>query len=132
MDIKEFARSISGKEYGYPQFTKGEIETAKENGFVIVYGVSDDLIEFEGAIQDEDGCFDGGKVCFNKNGVYCYGEDEKNYPNWINAVCDGDTDENGKLIAWTYETDIPHETFVIYEGGEPYCRGIVFSVDDLA
>ena len=30
MDIKEFAKSISGKEYCYPQFTKEEIETAKE------------------------------------------------------------------------------------------------------
>lgn len=31
MNIKEFAKSISGKEYGYPQFTKEEIKTAKEN-----------------------------------------------------------------------------------------------------
>lgn len=30
MDIKEFAKSISGKKYGYQQFTKGKIETAKE------------------------------------------------------------------------------------------------------
>ena len=35
MDIKEFAKLISGKERGYPQFTKEEIVTAKENGFVI-------------------------------------------------------------------------------------------------
>lgn len=32
MNIKDFAKSISGKEYGYPQFTKEEIETAKERG----------------------------------------------------------------------------------------------------
>ena len=62
MDIKEFAKSISGKERGYPQFTKEEIGIAKENGFVIVYGESDDLIEFRGAIDDEGGCFDGGEV----------------------------------------------------------------------
>lgn len=69
MDIKEFAKSISGKEYGYPQFTKEEIETAKENGFVIVYGCSDDLMEFEGAIRDEGCCFDGERVYFSKTEV---------------------------------------------------------------
>jgi len=30
-----------------------------------------------------------------------------------------------------YETDIPHETFDIYEDGEKFCRGIVFSIDSL-
>lgn len=134
MDIKEFAKSISGKEYGYPQFTKEEIETAKENGFVIVYGASDDLMEFEGAIRDEGGCFDGGRVYFNKTEV-CQDESDRsafdNYSNSINAVWDGDADENGKLITWTYETSIPHETFMICEGGEPYCRGIVFNISDL-
>lgn len=134
MDIKEFAKSISGKEYGYPQFTKEEIETAKENGFVIVYGYSDDLMEFEGAIQDEGGCFDGGEVYFNKTEV-CQNETDRsafdNYSNCINAVWDRDEDENGNMITWTYETEIPHETFMIYEGGGPYCRGIVFGIDDV-
>lgn len=131
MDIKEFANSISGKEYGYPQFTKEEIETARKNGFVIVYGYSDDLMEFEGAIQDEGGCFDGGRVYFSKTEVCQNSEEEKNYPNWINAVWDRDEDENGNMITWTYETEIPHETFMIYEDGEPYCRGIVFGIDDV-
>lgn len=131
VNIKEFAKSISGKEYGYPKFTKEEIETAKENGFVIVYGTSDDLMEFDGAIQDEGGCFDGGKVYFNRNEVCQDIEEENSYQNWINAVWDRDEDENGNLITWTYETKIPHETFMIYECGEPYCRGIVFNIDDV-
>ncbi len=132
MDIKEFAKSISGKEYGYPQFTKEEIETAKENEFVIVYGASDDLMGFEGAIQDEGGCFDGGKIFFNRNGVCQDGEKEKDYPNWINAIwCGGEKDVDGRGITWAYETEIPHETFMIYEGCEPYCRGIVFSINDV-
>ena len=132
MDIKEFAKSISGKEYGYPQFTKEEIEIAKENGFVIVYGASDDLMEFEGAIQDEGGCFDGGEAYFNRKGVlYEVVGSREDVPNIINAVWDRDEDENGKMITWTYETEIPHETFMIYEDGEPYCRGIVFSIDDV-
>ena len=129
MDIKEFAKSISGKEYGYPQFTKEEIETAKENGFVIVYGCSDDLMEFEGAIQDEGDCYLGGELYFNKSGIAKGGM--RLPSSKINAVWDRDEDEKGNMITWTYETEIPHETFMNYEGGEPYCRGIVFSIDDV-
>lgn len=133
MELKEFAKSISGKEYGFPQFTKEEIKTAKENGFVIVYGESDDLMEFEGAIRDEGGCFDGGKVFFSRSEVCRDSEEEKNYPNWINAVwCGGKKDKDGKEITWTYETDIPHENFMIYENGEPFCRGIVFRIEDVS
>ena len=70
MTLKEFAERLNGAEYnGYPVFSKEDIGIAKENGFVIVTGTSDDLMEFEGAIEDEAGCFNGGKVYFSKNGV---------------------------------------------------------------
>lgn len=130
MDIKEFAKSISGKEYGYPMFTREEIGIAQKNGFVIVYGASDDLIEFEGAICDEGCCFDGGNVYFNENGII---EDNfvTSFDKCIKAIWCGGKDDGGNEITWTYETEIPHETFMIYEDGEPYCRGIVFCIDDL-
>lgn len=131
VDIKEFAKSISGKERDYPQFTKGEIQTAKENGFVIVYGESDDTIEFRGAIDSEGDCYGGDKVYFNRDEV-CRADEEEDYPNWINAIwCGGEKDDSGLEITWTYETEIPHETFMIYGEGEPFCRGIVFRVEDL-
>lgn len=128
MDIKEFANLISGRQYGYPQFTKEQLQIAKDNGFVIVYGASDDLMEFAGAIEDEGNCFDGGEVYFDKNGVT-----ENENDNCIEALwCDNEIrDEDGSLITWTYKTDIPHETFMIYDEDESYCRGIVFSINDL-
>ena len=129
MELKEFAKQIDGKEYGYPQFTKEEIHTAKKNGFVIVYGASDDLMEFEGAISDEGGCFDGGEVFFDRNGV-AYDEDDKK-PNVIEALWDDAEDENGNMATWAYKTDIPHETYKIWEDGELYCIGIVFKIDDV-
>lgn len=46
MELKEFAKMIDGKQYGYPQFTKEELQIAKDNGFAILYGASDDLMEF--------------------------------------------------------------------------------------
>ena len=131
MELKQFAEMLNGKEYGYPQFTQEEIQIAKDNGFVIVYGASDDLMEFEGAIYDEVGCYDGGEVWFNKDRVVdapaTIGD------RCIEALwCDANAkDENGDVITWTYKTDLPHETFMIYEDGESYCRGIVFEIDAL-
>ena len=62
MMLKEFAQKLNGREYGWPQFTKEELAIAKENGFIIVHGASDDLMEIEGAINDEGDCFDGGTL----------------------------------------------------------------------
>ena len=125
MDIKKYAEMLNGREYCYPLFTKEEIQIAKDNGFVIVYGYSDDLVEFEGAIDDEVGCFDGGKVYFDKNGA----SDEEEKPNMIEALwCD---DEMIDTILWTFKTDIPHETFRLFDNGECYSIGIVFDIKDL-
>lgn len=130
MELKQFAEMLNGRKYGYPQFTQDEIQIAKDNGFVIVYGASDDLMEFDGAIYAEVGCFDGGKVYFDKTGA-C--DEEFENGKCIEALwCDDSIkDELGGLITWTYKTDIPHETFMIYDDGDSYCRGIVFRIDDV-
>lgn len=131
MELKLFAKMLDGKEYGYPQFTQEEIQIAKDNGFVIVYGASDDLMEFDGAINDEGECYDGGDVWFNKNGVVDAPStigDRCIEALWCDAAF---RDDNGSIITWTYRTAIPHETFMIYENGESYCKGIIFEIDAL-
>ena len=106
MTIYEFAKQLNGGEYGN-ELTRSEEQEAKELGFVVVFGYSDDNAEFRGAIDDEVGCYNGGRIYEN-------GED------YIDAVwCEGE-------YSWTYNTNIPHATFDIYEDGEKYCRGIVF------
>lgn len=50
MTLKEFANTLNGRDYGRSMFSKEEIKIAKENGFVIVTGASDDLMEFQGVI----------------------------------------------------------------------------------
>lgn len=106
MTIYEFAERLDGRQYGN-EITKIEEQEAKELGFVVVFGYSDDNAEFRGAIDDEVGCFGGGRVYENR---YQY----------IDAVW-------GKCqIDWIYETNIPHATFDIYDDGYKYCRGIVF------
>ena len=51
MMLKEFAQKLNGREYGWPQFTKEELAIAKENGFIIVHGASDDLMEMRAPLM---------------------------------------------------------------------------------
>lgn len=127
MTLKEFANTLNGRDYGRSMFSKEEIKIAKENGFVIVTGASDDLMEFRGAIEDEGDCFEGGNVYFSKDGV----EYEEKTVNVIKALWCKEPDDCGMVIPWTYETDIPHETFDVIRDGRVYCRGIVFSIDNV-
>ena len=133
MTLEQFAKKLDGHEYGYPQFTKEEIAIAKENGFIIVYGASDDLMEVDGAIRDEAGCFKGGtlkldiadkKFVDRKTEESCDVISIKAY--WCEAC-----NEYGQTIPWAYTTDVPHEKFMIYEDGDPYCLGFVFQNDAL-
>lgn len=105
--LKEFAEKLNGRQY-LNELTKELEAYAKENGIVIVYGQSDDLMEVRGAIDEEFGCYDGGMfyLGFAKvEAVWC---------------------PKGTDYSWGYETDIPHETFTIMEDDEHYCKGIVF------
>ena len=85
---------------------------AEENGLVVVFGASDDLCEIRGAEDDEIDCFDGGEATIAGAKVKI---------NW-----------NKDGYSWTYDTDVPHECFDVYDtDGEKYCRGIVFSISDV-
>ena len=68
MNAKELAAKLNGREY-LQEITRGEAELAKASGLVVVYGASDDLIEFRGAIRDEGDCYDGGTVLIDAKGV---------------------------------------------------------------
>ena len=126
-DRKILASMLDNNEYGH-EMTEEDIKWAKEHNLVVVFGASDDLMEFRGAIDDETGCFEGDTVLFTKKGVEIVNGEYigKNIIEacWCEIV-------NGEHFSWSYKTDIPHSTFVIWEDYEPYCLGIVFSVDDL-
>ena len=67
MEARELAEKLNGRTYG--DSFDDVLEEAQQSGLVIVTGASDDLMEFDGAIRDEGGCFDGGRVYFDKDGV---------------------------------------------------------------
>ena len=76
-----------------------------------MFGYSDDNAEFRGAVDDEVGCYDGGEI-FRQGKCY------------IDAMWCKDE------FSWTYNINIPHATFEIYDGDEKYCKGIVFDIAD--
>lgn len=136
MNAKELASLLSGREI-MEEVTTDEERQAAEAGLVVVFGYSDDNMEFRGAISDEFGAYEGGTVCLTKAGLFeepdCSCTEA--CPFYSAALKAAKTikavwhDEGGPC--WTYETDIPHETFDVYEDGEVWCVGIVFSVEDL-
>jgi len=132
---EEMAATMDGSEYrDFP--TREVRQAAHAAGLVIVYGASDDLIEFEGAVSDELGCFEGGSFMFDAEGLLVRDEDDTDeeiaryvlrfvYAREIRANWDP-----GDGYSWTYTTDIPHATFDVMEDGEVYCRGMVFRLSD--
>ena len=129
MTLKELAEKLDGT-MEYPSMSKDIVKAAAESGIVIVHGCSDDLIEFEGAIRDEAGCFDGGKVYFNKTGFL---EEGSAGGRLIKVFWDGQCEDEKRPFeaTWEYETDISHETFRMLDEEELYCKGIVFYLKDI-
>jgi len=131
MNIYDFAKILDGREMG-KEITKAEEKQAKELGFVVVFGASDYLAEFRGAIDDEAGCYNGRTIYLDKNGIFEECEDKCKYSKAAKEACKSIEAVWGKSgYSWTYETEIPHAEFDILEDGEKYCRGIVFDIKNL-
>jgi len=144
--LKEFAAMLHGRDC-QPNLSLNELLLAKQRGFVVVYGDSDDRVEFEGAIREEGHTNPLAKPC--PAGVFVLSENGE--------LLDEDSElyfkcvkENRNVITvyycykdnlnWVFETDILHETFLTYEGGydeefadfdEGFARCIVFELSSL-
>jgi len=133
MDAKELAAKINGREYRN-ETTAAEKQEAKANGLVIVFGASDDLMEFRGAVNDEYGAYEGETVYFTNGGLLvndCDNEDCPHFARLKEAAEPIEAKWDSDGYAWVYETAIPHATFEILEDGDKYCRGIVFALSDV-
>ncbi len=131
INAKAFAKALNNRdlEDGFYRF---ELESAVKNNLVIVTGHSDDLIELDGAIEQEGECFDGGVFHLEKHNDEWLLRKETGV-NSISAVWydQNKTTDNLEFIPWSYKTDIPHETFYMTYSGEPFCEGLVFRLEDL-
>jgi hypothetical protein len=134
MNVKELSELLNGREYR-EEMTAEEQAQAKADRLVVVYGASDDIMVFQGAIDDEIGVYEGGIAYISKDGLLLNKCQEEDCPYFVETLrnaaeikalwCEDDK------FSWTYETKIPHESFIIHEDDQFYCKGIVFSLDDL-
>lgn len=136
MKKEELATKLNLREY--TQETTPELEAeAKASRLVIIFGASDDLMEFRGAIDDERGCWEGGEVLIDSKGVLPVREqidEDEELEDFFLRRKTAKTIEaiwNKDGYSWLYETTIPHATFDILEDGDKYCRGIVIDLRDL-
>jgi hypothetical protein len=128
----ELAGLINGREYRQ-EITKEEEVRAKADGLVIVFGESDDLMEFRGAIYDELGVYNGGTAHIDIDGLLS-NQCEENCPYFAKLKARAATIKAVFGVGglnWSYETAVPHETFLVMEEGAAFCRGIVFRLVDV-
>lgn len=139
MNKEELAKELDGNQYRDEVSSELELK-AKENGLVIIFGASDDLMEIRGAIDDEIGMYEGGEAYIHNNDILRCEDPFDDLDEMIQflagfgvAVC------QHKIIAewdkddysWVYSSEIPHASFDILEDDDKYCRGIVIDLKDL-
>jgi hypothetical protein len=128
MTKEQLAAQLNGREYNN-EITPEEEEAAKVNGLVVVFGASDDLMEFRGAIDDELSAYDGTTAYLAPGGLLTNKCADNSCP-YFEKIKEATTDTIKALwdtegYSWVYETEMPHASFDIMEDGETYCRGIV-------
>jgi len=127
MKKEELAKILNGRRRG-DEITKEEIEIAKESGLVVVYGYSDDNLEFNGAIDDEVDSYDGTKVYINKK------LEIKSKPKEGRKLVEAIWCPEEFNCSWLIKSDIwDYSTFEIMDSvdDEIFCRGIVFDIKDI-
>lgn len=138
MNKEQFAELLNGRQYR-DEITKDEEKLAKENGLLVCFGASDDLLEFRGIVYDEVGAYDGGSALLvKKKGGKIDVMSEDDFKEVQEIMDDKELDfELPKVevvaewcpddleCSWRIKSDLPHATFDIMEDGELYCRGIV-------
>lgn len=137
---KLLAARLDGRDYG-DEITIAEGKEAASQRLVVVFGTSDDLLEFRGAIDDELSAWEGVSVSIDRDGLQ-QGECENKCECKICVRVRGMLKESASTVraiwsersdgpAWTIECDFPSYPFMIQEDGDPFCQGAVFSLDSL-
>jgi len=138
---EQLAEMLNGRVQGH-ELTPEECEVAKENGLVVVYGYSDDGMVFNGAISGQVDCWQGGVAYLDEKGLKD-ATTADGRSKTIRTVRSGKMERAfDGMPCWSYETDIPHVIFRVYEYGiddgdvrdiddDVWCEGIVFDVAEV-
>lgn len=144
MTKEDLAAKLNGREYTN-EMTDAEAKEARNNGLLVIFGASDDLVEFRGTTNDEADA-NGGTTIYILGGKVLPGLPDKDSEEWATLMTYGvlaAAQERyktalvvtahwcaGRDYSWTYSTDAPHATFDIMDvdGIDKYCRGIVLNM----
>ena len=128
---------LTGRKYG-SEMAKEEEQQAKAAGLIVIFGASDDLMEFRGLVDDERGYYPGRVALIDAAGLLPVREDVEDDDVLKDFFAREPAARAVEALwcveegySWTFRTNVPHATFEIVEDGEPYCRGIVIDVADL-
>lgn len=139
-NVLKWANKLNGREYGN-EISRSEMLEVQNDNVIIVFGSSDDELEFRGLIYDEVSAYEGTEVkitdklkIFSIEENRCsfeYNSEQIQRMKTISAVwCP--KDKNGEIYtSWEIKTTIEHSIFNIYEDGELLCIGIVFDKEAL-
>lgn len=145
MTRDELAALLNGRQYRR-EITREEEAQAKATGLLVIFGASDDLVEFRGAIHDEIGANNGTLFRLCKDGGLL--------PDWESLqISDSDDqeadaeayfrrkalgfyeiaalwDEEG--FSWVIKPEpLPNSTFIVLDDGDNYCRGVVLDLNEI-
>lgn len=135
MTKEELAERLDGREIG-DEMQPCDVQDARTSRLLVVYGESDDLMEFEGVFRAELEAYNGTVAYVNIEAAI---EDDHrcncehcDFGSVLNkcAKIRAKWNDDGPY-SWTYETSLPHATFDVLDGNEKYCRGIVIDAKDL-
>ena len=138
MTAQEWATRLEGRQYR-EELSTSEARMLAQEGLVVAFGASDDLLELRGALDGEYDAYNGITLLLTSDGIF----DPSGCPSECRyfMVAKQQADTHGVRLealwdahgySWWCTIAIPHATFTIVEGKELFCRGIVFALADVA
>lgn len=137
--LEKWVKKLNGFEYPAYEIEGFQNEMEKD-GVIAIYGMSDDLLEFSGVINDEFGAWNGfsGRLTKDLNVFDEKYKSEGEAPQdrieelpFVRAVWSPEDSQGNIFASWKIETDLPHGEFEIFEDGELFCVGVIVDTEDI-
>lgn len=123
MNSASLAKLIDGRQFD-TAISFLESEMAREFNLVVCFGLSDDLLEFVGAVTTTLQCKNGTTITIDENGNAFDSLSAHNPFGNIHV-----TWQELGLPSWLIESDIVHHKFTLFHNQHAFSQGIVFSLD---
>jgi hypothetical protein len=133
----ELASRLHNRQYG-SEITPEEEKEARHAGLLVVFGASDDLLEFRGAFHDQAGAYGTATVQFHAGGPLPAWDDlDTTNEDDVLQYFEHKKDANQVTAHWDHEgyswfiepgLGLGYAVFDVLEDDERFCRGIVIDM----